>query len=61
VPAAAAGGIATPAVIDEIVETTSCTVCAGPSQGDFVCETCRARIRGEALQRKRGEERAGRT
>jgi nucleotide-binding universal stress UspA family protein len=59
VPAAAAGAPAAP-VIDETVETTSCTVCAGPSQGDLVCEACRARIRGEALERKRGDERPGR-
>lgn len=60
VPATAALAPAAPAVIDEIVETTSCTVCAGPSHGDLVCEACRARIRGEALERKRAEERPAR-
>lgn len=37
-----------------------CIVCAKPSP-DLVCEPCRARIRGEALERKLGEERAGRS
>ncbi len=37
-----------------------CLVCAAPSE-DLICETCRARIRGEALERKLREERAGRT
>ena len=35
-----------------------CLVCAGPSQ-DLICEACRARIRGEALDRKLDELRAG--
>jgi hypothetical protein len=34
-------------------------VCAKPS-ADLICEGCRALIRGEALERKLGEERAGR-
>lgn len=38
----------------------SCVVCAKPS-GDLICEPCRARIRGEALQHKQREERAGRS
>ena len=37
-----------------------CVVCARPSP-DLICEPCRAVIRGEALEHKRGEERAGRT
>jgi nucleotide-binding universal stress UspA family protein len=37
----------------------ACVVCRAPS-ADLICEPCRARIRGEALERKRGEERAGR-
>lgn len=37
-----------------------CLVCATPSE-DLICETCRARIRGEALDRKLKEERAGRS
>jgi hypothetical protein len=36
-----------------------CIVCAGPTD-DLVCETCRARIRGEALEHKRETERADR-
>jgi len=36
-----------------------CIVCAGPTD-DLVCETCRARIRGEALEHKIEAERAGR-
>lgn len=35
-----------------------CLVCAGSSQ-DLICEACRARIRGEALDRKLDELRAG--
>jgi nucleotide-binding universal stress UspA family protein len=37
-----------------------CLVCATPTR-DLICATCRARIRGEALERKRREERPGRT
>lgn len=48
------------AEVNEVKETTSCLVCGVASQDDLVCESCRARIRGEALERKRGEERAGR-
>ena len=36
-----------------------CLVCAVPSE-DLICGPCRARIRGEALERKLREERAGR-
>jgi nucleotide-binding universal stress UspA family protein len=36
-----------------------CLVCQAPSE-DLICEPCRARVRGEALERKRREERAGR-
>ena len=36
-----------------------CLVCAAPSE-DLICGPCRARIRGEALERKLREERAGR-
>jgi nucleotide-binding universal stress UspA family protein len=43
-----------------IVEpTASCVVCRGTSV-DLICEPCRARIRGQALETKRREERAGR-
>jgi nucleotide-binding universal stress UspA family protein len=37
-----------------------CLVCALPSE-DLICAACRERIRGEALERKHREERAGRT
>ena len=37
----------------------SCLVCSAPAR-DLICEPCRGRIRGEALQHKRAEERAGR-
>jgi nucleotide-binding universal stress UspA family protein len=36
-----------------------CLVCTAPSE-DLICENCRARIRGEALERKLREQRAGR-
>jgi nucleotide-binding universal stress UspA family protein len=60
VPAVPAG---TPApVVDEVddQETASCAVCGAATQDDLICGPCRARIRGEALERKRSEERAGR-
>jgi universal stress protein A len=36
-----------------------CAVCAGETE-DLICEMCRARIRGEALEQKRDAERGGR-
>jgi universal stress protein A len=48
------------ATAEEVEETTSCAVCGAASPDDLICEACRARIRGEALERKRSEERAGR-
>jgi nucleotide-binding universal stress UspA family protein len=36
-----------------------CMVCAQPSQ-ELVCEPCKAKIRGEALERKSQDEKAGR-
>src|SRR5262245_2111708 len=60
VPPASAAAPVAPDAIEEIAETMSCAVCARPSQGELICEACRARIRGEALERKRVEERAGR-
>lgn len=36
-----------------------CVVCGKPSH-DLICEPCRALIRGEALERKFGDEHAGR-
>jgi hypothetical protein len=60
VPAVLAAAPADATVVDDVEAATSCAVCAGESQGDLICEACRARIRGEALERKRSEERAGR-
>lgn len=37
-----------------------CLVCARPTEDDLICAACRALIRGEALERKHDEERAGR-
>lgn len=37
-----------------------CLVCAGETP-DLICAGCRAHIRGEAIQHKQGEERAGRS
>ena len=36
-----------------------CVVCANPAT-ELICEPCRARIRGEAMERKFEDERAGR-
>jgi nucleotide-binding universal stress UspA family protein len=61
VPAVLAGTPPAPGVeAPEVEETNSCVVCGAAAQGDLICEPCRARIRGEALGRKRSEERAGR-
>lgn len=60
VPAVSTRARGAAALDDEVQETTSCVVCGGPSQGDLICEPCRAKIRGEALERKRAEERPGR-
>ena len=49
-----------PTAVDEVPETTACTVCGATTQDELICQTCRARIRGEALDRKRSEERGGR-
>lgn len=50
----------TPARVEERdVERLRCLVCARES-ADLVCESCRAQIRGEALDRKLREERTGR-
>jgi hypothetical protein len=40
-------------------ELHRCVVCARETD-DLICEACRARIRGEALERKLAEERQGR-
>ena len=41
-------------------ERTSCTVCGAETQDELICEACRAKIRGEALDHKLREERAAR-
>ena len=54
---------ASQAGVTEDVETPAprgCLVCGTPTP-DLICEPCRARIRGEALEHKQREERAGRT
>jgi universal stress protein A len=43
-----------------VSELRRCVVCAAPSE-DLICSPCRARIRGEAVERKRKEERPGRS
>ncbi len=48
-----------PAETTDAAAEAHCIVCAMASP-DLICEACRAIVRGEALQRKRGEERAGR-
>jgi hypothetical protein len=46
---------------EDVEETTAfCAVCRAVSRDDLICETCRAKIRCEALERKLREERAGR-
>lgn len=58
------GGLAAvpsaPPEVEHVEETGFCVVCAAPVHDELICGACRARIRGEALERKRGEERAGR-
>jgi len=49
----AAAAPAAPSVMDR-----PCLVCAAPAR-DLICEPCRGRIRGEALQHTHAEERAG--
>ncbi len=49
----------TPIEVEPPASLRLCLVCRNPSD-DLICEACRARIRGEALERKRREERAGR-
>lgn len=43
----------------EATVTRPCLVCATPTR-DLICEGCRARIRGEALEHKQRAERPGR-
>ncbi len=37
-----------------------CTICGKPSE-ETICEPCRIKIRGEALEHKIEEEKAGKT
>jgi hypothetical protein len=37
-------------------EPRPCMVCAEPGE-ELICATCRARIQGEAIERKRADER----
>jgi nucleotide-binding universal stress UspA family protein len=64
VPAPAEGAATEPAkeparTVVEPPVSRRCAVCAGETE-DLICETCRARIRGEALEQKRDAERSGR-
>jgi nucleotide-binding universal stress UspA family protein len=63
VPPWAAWGVAEPAAAEPAAvpepRERRCLVCSTPGR-DLVCETCRARIRGEALAQKYETERAGR-
>ena len=50
-----------PAAASEAAEApTMCRVCRVETPDELICETCRAKIRGEALERKLRTERAGR-
>ena len=50
-----------PATGEEAAETrTTCRVCGTETPDELICEACRAKIRGEALEHKLREERAGR-
>jgi nucleotide-binding universal stress UspA family protein len=56
---AAAGGALDAEEAEPRAPARLCLVCATPTH-DLICEPCRARIRGEALERKQREERPGR-
>jgi len=60
VPATLPGTSTAPALIEEAEKPTFWTVCGAETRDELICETCRARIRGEALDHKLREERAGR-
>ena len=60
VPAALPATPTAPAPVEETEERTSCRVCSRETQDELICEACRAKIRGEALDRKLRTERAGR-
>lgn len=52
-------GAPLPAAATAVTSARPCLVCAKPSD-ELVCEPCRARIRGEALEQKQEAERPGR-
>jgi universal stress protein A len=54
-----ASGAASPELPATASPLRRCLVCRASSD-DLICTSCRARIRGEALDRKQREERAGR-
>ncbi len=58
VPAPVTDAAATKPVAAEASTPHRCIVCAKEGE-DLVCETCRTRIRGEALEQKREAERPG--
>jgi universal stress protein A len=57
VPLSGPRDTAAPAAVD--IEPRRCIVCGTPSD-DLICESCRVRIRGEALEHKLKDERASR-
>ncbi len=44
---------------DDSDKDSTCTICGKPSK-EMICEPCRIKIRGEALEHKKEEEKAGR-
>ena len=60
VPAAMPEAAPVAPAAEVVDETTSCRVCGAVTPDEVICQPCRARIRGEALDRKLREERAGR-
>lgn len=41
-------------------KTRVCTICGKPSE-EIICEPCKIKVRGEALEHKIEEEKAGKT
>jgi hypothetical protein len=59
-PVLAVPGVgAAPTIETERLDLHRCVVCA-KTPPDFVCETCRDRLRRDAVERKQRQERAGR-
>jgi hypothetical protein len=46
--------------VEETEERTSYRFCGSETPNELICEACRAKIRGETLDRKLRAERAGR-